>query len=56
LVPGDEKGIGLPGFGEAVDAIDLHKLTINGANHHGDSSKEKQHLQDSNYIINRQNT
>jgi len=28
LVPGDEEGTGLPGFGEALDAIDLHKLTL----------------------------
>jgi len=27
LVPGDEEGTGLSGFGEA-DAIDLHKLTL----------------------------
>jgi len=27
LVPGDEEGTGLPGFGEA-DAIDLHKVTL----------------------------
>jgi hypothetical protein len=32
--------MGLPRFGD-LDAIDLHKVTINGANHHGDGNKGK---------------